>query len=133
MKRLSNRTTLLLSGDALTLAVVTLFGFVQHQTLESAGLRILATYIPLFVAWLLLSPFLGVFESAKISDTHQLWRPFWAMVLAAPLAAWLRGAWLGTPIQPIFVVVLGGTSAIALLIWRVIFLLGSQRYDRLHE
>ena len=54
---------------------------------------------------------------------RQLWRPFWAMVLAAPLASWLRGVWLNAPIMPIFVLVLGGFSALGILAWRAVYAL----------
>jgi len=43
------------------------------------------------------------------------------MVLAGPMVGWLRGVWLGQVILPIFVVVLGGISALAILAWRAIF------------
>jgi hypothetical protein len=44
------------------------------------------------------------------------------MVLAGPLAAWMRGVLLGNaPILPVFVVVLGGVSALALLAWRALY------------
>lgn len=113
-------TYLLIIGDALILGVVTLVGFASHGTLETAGQRILTTFGPLLAAWLLIAPHLGVYNRSILTDWRQLWRPFWAMVLAAPLAAFLRGAWLNAPILPVFVVVLGGTSAIALLAWRSI-------------
>ena len=108
-------------GDALTLALVTLFGFATHNTLGTAGARMLTTYLPLLLAWLLIAPHLGVYHLGRVVDFRQLWRPFWAMVLAAPFAAWMRAAWLGTAILPVFVVVLGGVSALALLAWRLAF------------
>lgn len=121
------RLFILLVGDILVLSLITLFGFATHNELGSAGLRMFTTFIPLLAAWLLLSPHLGAFDHSQISDWHQLWRPFWAMVLAAPLAAWMRGAWLNQPILPIFVVVLGGISALGLLFWRGIYWFVSSR------
>ena len=120
-KRPDPHWIILLLGDTLTLALITLFGFASHGTLDTAGTRMLTTFVPLLVAWLLIAPHLRVFQDAVTSDWKELWRPFWAMVLAAPLAAWMRGAWLGAPILPIFVVVLGGTSALALLAWRALY------------
>ena len=90
----------------------------------------LTTYVPLCIAWLLVAPHLGVFDEARASDWRQLWRPFWAMVLAGPLAAWLRGAMLDAPIIPIFVVVIGGVSAASLLAWRAIYWLAVSRTKR---
>lgn len=112
---------ILVAGDILVLLLVTIFGFATHGELGSAGLRMLTTFVPLVVAWVLVAPHLGVFDLEKSSQAGQLWRPFWAMVLAGPLAAWLRGTLLNTPIVPIFVVVLGGICAIALFLWRLLY------------
>jgi hypothetical protein len=118
----------LLVGDVLTLGMVTVFGFATHGTFDTAGLRMLSTFIPLVIAWLLVAPHLDAFNLQIIKDYRNLWRPFWAMVIAAPMAAWLRGAWLNAPILPIFVIVLGGFSALGLLVWRSIyFLIGRKR------
>lgn len=43
------------------------------------------------------------------------------MVLAGPMAAWMRGMLLNSPILPIFVVVLGGSAALSLLAWRSLY------------
>ena len=111
----------LIAGDILVLLLVTIFGFATHGELGSAGLRMLTTFVPLVVAWALVAPHLGAFDLEKSSQVGQLWRPFWAMVLAGPWAAWLRGALLNAPIVPIFVVVLGGICAIALFVWRLLY------------
>lgn len=111
----------LLLGDIISLGLVTLFGFASHGTLNTAGARVLSTFIPLLAAWFLSAPLLGVYRLEWVVQARQLWRPFWAMVLAAPFAAWLRAVWLGSVVLPIFVVVLGGVSAIAILVWRLVF------------
>jgi ABC-type xylose transport system permease subunit len=116
-----------LAGDFITLALVTLAGFATHNELGSAGFRMLTTFIPLLVAWLLLAPHLRVYDPRCYNNPAQLWRPFWAMVLAAPLAGWVRGFWLNTPIIPIFVVVLGGISSLAILAWRSMYWLAFAR------
>jgi hypothetical protein len=123
----SQTATILLIGDILTLGVITVIGFANHGELGTAGTRMLTTFVPLVVAWLLVAPYLGVFDPQNARDFRQLWRPFWAMVLCSPLAAWMRGVWLGSAILPIFVVVLGGLSALALLAWRFGFWLFSYR------
>jgi hypothetical protein len=110
----------LLAGDIITLALVTWVGFGFHSE-GQAWLRMGTTFGPLVVSWLLVAPHLGAFDLRRAAEGRQLWRPFWAMVLGAPFAAWLRGVLLGTPIQTIFVVVLGGVSALALLAWRGIY------------
>jgi hypothetical protein len=126
-RRINKNHLLLLVGDMVALALVTAVGFASHGTLETAGTRLLTTYIPLAIAWLMVAPFLGAFDLRRTADPRQLWRPFWAMVLASPMAAWIRSAWLNAPILPLFVVILGGVSAIGLLIWRVLFLFALRR------
>jgi hypothetical protein len=123
----SRPISVLLVGDIATLAIVTLFGFASHGSASSAGGRMLTTFLPLVAAWLLVAPHLGVFDQERAADPRQLWRPVWAMILASPLAAWLRGVWLGTDIQPVFVVVLGGVSCLALLAWRALFWITAAR------
>jgi hypothetical protein len=113
----------LLAGDVVTISLVTILGFVSHGTLETAGIRILATFIPLLISWFLLSPHLGVYDQSKICVPSQLWRPIWAMIIAAPFASWLRGVWLNSPILPVFVFVLGGVSVLGILLWRLSYYL----------
>ncbi|MEK6255881.1 MAG: hypothetical protein N2C13_01015, partial [Chloroflexota bacterium] len=48
-------------------------------------------------------------------------RPFLGMVLASSFAGLLRGLSMGADVVPIFVVVFGGISAIAVAVWRVIY------------
>lgn len=117
----NNRFGILLTGDLMVLALVTVYGFASHNELGSAGWRMLTTFLPLVVAWLFAAAPLGALDTNRLKDPRQLWRPFWAMVLAGPMAAWLRAVWLGMPIQPVFVAVLGGVSALALLVWRACF------------
>ena len=120
----------LIIGDTLTLAIVTVFGFASHGTAGTAGSRMLTTFIPLLVAWLLVAPHLKVYDPEIALDVRQLWRPFWAMVLAGPMAAWLRGVLLNSPILPVFVVILGGVSALAILAWRGLYWLLMTRMKR---
>ena len=117
----------LLVGDVLTLGLVTIFGFATHGTFGTAGIRMFSTFIPLVIAWLLVAPHLDAFNPQVMKDYRNLWRPFWAMVIAAPMAAWLRGVWLNAPILPVFVIVLGGFSALGLLAWRSIYLFIGQK------
>lgn len=126
MQNQANRFVLI-AGDIITLAVVTVIGFASHGTANTAGARMLTTFIPLVVAWFLVAPFLNVYKSEYVLDGLQLWRPVWAMVLAAPMAAWLRGVMLSSPVLPIFVVILGGASVAGILIWRALFWLVANR------
>lgn len=128
MFRRSNEWLLaLIAGDIITLAIVTLIGFASHGTAGTAGTRMLTTFLPLTIAWFLVAPFLKVYHNEIVYDFRQLWRPFWATILAAPMAAFLRGLFLSSPILPLFVVILGGVSALAILLWRVIYWLVAVR------
>jgi hypothetical protein len=118
-----SQISILIIGDLITLALITGFGFATHGTLGSAGFRILTTFTPLLIAWVAVAPFLGAYDPERALDARQLWRPFWAMVIAAPLAAWLRGVWLNAPILWIFVLVLGGFSSLGILAWRAVYAL----------
>ncbi len=123
----NKRKVFLLAGDLITLVLVTLFGFASHNQLGTAGTRMLTTFIPLLAAWLLVAPHLGAFDPDRAADARQLWRPFWAMVLAGPMAGWIRGVMLNALVSPLFVVILGGVAALAVLGWRVIYLIISRR------
>jgi hypothetical protein len=114
---------ILVVGDILTLTLVTIIGFVSHNTLNSAGYRMLFTFIPLVLGWFAVAPFFGAYNFIYLHYPAQIWRPIWAMLIAAPLAAWLRGMGLHSPIQPVFVLVIGGVAASAILIWRIVFYL----------
>lgn len=114
---------ILAAGDFLTIALVTVYGFASHHELSAGAARMLTTFLPLTIAWLAAAPFLGAYDPQRAMEFRQLWRPFWAMLLAAPLAAWLRGVWLNAPILPLFVFILGSVSALAILIWRGCFAL----------
>ena len=121
-KNLSRAVFWLAAGDGGALLLVTLAGFATHGELESAGLRLLSTFVPLCAAWALIAPWLGLYDLEKSGQPAQLWRPLAAMLLAAPLAGILRGFWLNAVVLPIFVLILGASAALGLLIWRVIWI-----------
>jgi hypothetical protein len=137
----TTQRTILVAGDLITLALVTVFGFATHGEAGTAGLRMLTTFAPLAIAWFFVAPFFGVYESQRAAEYRQLWRPFWAMIVAGPMAVWLRSVVLGivnnnglnTPILPVFVVVLGGFAALAILAWRLIAAVFLRRMSRAHE
>jgi hypothetical protein len=120
---------LLISGDLVTFALVTAAGFATHRELGTAPLvRILAVFLPLLAGWLAILPFSRLYDLEIVSDVRQLWRPFWAMVVCMPFAMWLRSAWLNTTVIPVFVLVMAGISALAILAWRAVFVwLGRNR------
>jgi hypothetical protein len=120
--------SILVVGDLLAIALVTLIGFATHGEADVSFLgRMAAFYFPLSISWLLLSPALGLFQIDKASDIKQLWRPALAGLFAAPFAAMLRGFLLSAPIIPIFAAVLAATTALGMVLWRVMFLFWNRR------
>ncbi len=120
--RLSTPLVVLILGDFVVFAVITVTGFSRHGELSGAGLRLFTTFLPLCLAWGLVAPWLGIFDLSRSARASQLWRPLLAMILAAPLASWLRGAWLNESIPPVFVLVIGAFSALGILIWHALWL-----------
>lgn len=118
---MSGRLIIML-GDVVILAIVTVIGFASHGTASGAGLRLLTTYVPLVASWFFVAPFLGAYDPEQVKNMRQVWRPFWAMVIGGPLAAWMRGVWLNECVQILFVVFLTGTAAIGILLWRIIYI-----------
>ncbi|TAK14780.1 MAG: DUF3054 domain-containing protein [Anaerolineae bacterium] len=111
---------LLLVGDILVLVLVTLSGFASHNTLGTAGTRMLTTMLPWTVGWFLIAPWLGLFDPDIVRETRELWRPFWALALASPLAAYLRGWMIGRPSSLVFTLVMIGVSGLAMVFWRAL-------------
>jgi len=111
-------------GDILAIAIFTLIGFATHGETNLSFLpRFLAIFIPLTISWFLLAPWFGLFQQETISNPKQLWRPALAMFVAAPLAALVRAIILNSAVIPIFAIVLGGSSALGMILWRGSYLL----------
>jgi hypothetical protein len=112
---------ILIIGDTLAILIITFIGFASHG---EAGLsfipRIAAIFFPLVIAWFVLAALLHLFDQENTS-LNQLWRPALGMIFAGPLAVVVRGLLLNAPVIPIFAVVLSVTSALGMLIWRVIY------------
>jgi hypothetical protein len=103
---------------------VTLAGFATHNTLGTAGSRILTTFLPLLAAWGLLGFHGRVFDPDQAVSVSRVWRPFMTMILAAPVFGLLRAWMLGVDsISATFLVVMGGISALSMLVWRILFAL----------
>ncbi|MBC8333231.1 MAG: DUF3054 domain-containing protein [Anaerolineae bacterium] len=120
LKKITKQQWVLISGDVIIAVIITLWGFASHDTLDTAGLYMLTTFIPVLVAWLMIAPLLGVYDLDRMKNIRQFWRPFYAMIIVSPMAALIRAFWLGRGIAPLFVVVLGGFSALGILLWRVV-------------
>jgi hypothetical protein len=119
---------ILVIGDALAIAIVTLIGFAAHgQTGLALIPRMMTTFLPLLAGWFLLASLLNLFSSNITQNPRQLWRPIYAALLAAPLAGVLRAVILGGVVLPVFVLVLGANTALGMLLWRTAFLFIQRR------
>ncbi len=120
---MKNKNILIL-GDILALAIVTIIGFITHGEGGVEYLpRMAAAFFPLVAAWLVLAPWFELFDLQISLNTKILGRIALAVVFAAPLALVFRGLFLNAPIIPIFAVVFTLTSAFGLIAWRAIYFL----------
>jgi hypothetical protein len=119
---------ILVLGDILALAIVTVIGFATHSPLSLDLLpRMMTTFLPLLVGWFLLAALLRLFSPEITQNPGQLWRPVYAALLAAPLVGVLRAVMLGGIVLPIFVLVIGANTALGMLVWRAVFLFIQRR------
>jgi hypothetical protein len=115
-------------GDLLALAVTTLIGFVTHGETDLSLLpRFTAIYFPLSIFWFFFAHFLQLFQPEITFSLNQLWRVPLAMLFAVPLAVVARSVILQTEIVPVFMLALGGTSAIGMMIWRGIYFFANHK------
>jgi hypothetical protein len=115
----SFKTGWLAIGDAVVYLVATLLGFASHDELALAVWgRFLATFVSFVVAWFLISPWIVRRVAVKNHGLARAWQPALAAIYAAPLGAWLRGLWIGAPIQVVFVAVMAIVTAALMAVWR---------------
>ena len=109
----------LIAGDFLALAIITVIGFASHGETELSFVpRMFTTFVPLLVSWFLIAPWLGLFDKQITFNPKQLWRPPLAILLAAPMTTILRASLLNTVALPLFTLILGGSAAIGMFVWR---------------
>jgi hypothetical protein len=117
-----NNKTILIPGDALAIALLTIIGFATHGAAEAAFLpRMAAAFFPVLFSWFVLAPWFGLFDEHAAGNPKLLWRVPLAMLFAAPLAAILRSAILGSLAVPLFALVLGITNTLGIIVWRGVY------------
>ena len=122
------KKTILIPGDIMAIAIITFIGFATHGEADvSFILRMGAIFFPLLIGWFLLAPWFGLFDESIASNFKLLWRILPAMLFVVPLAAILRSAILHSAVQPLFVLILGLTNALGMLVWRSVYLFIAQR------
>jgi len=113
----------LLIDDAIAILVVTLLGLGFHQPDAVFWDRLASTFIPFYVSWVPAAAALQLYNPGRSGDWAQLWRVPAAVAIAAMPATTLRSLWLGTPLVPVFVLVMGLAVAIGLLVSRGLYIL----------
>ena len=119
--RFSREQITLAVGDVAALLVAVAAGFVTHESTSSFLARFAYTFVPWTLAWLVVAPRWGLFELPQPNWKGLAGRILAAMLVASPLAAVLRAAWLGGTAIPIFALIMGASTALALYLWRLIY------------
>ncbi len=117
----SRKYWILIIGDILTLLITVLLGFQTHATLSIFLQRFAYTFIPWTLAWLFVAPKFGLFNLPQMELKKQIVQIGLAMLLASPLAVIVRAAWLGSAALPLFALIMGASTFLALIVWRTIF------------
>ncbi len=122
------KKNILILGDIIALAILTVVGFATHgETGFSFLPRMGVIYLPMLFGWFVLSPWFGLSDEQVITNQKNLWRIILAMLFIAPLAATLRAALLGAAMLPLFPLILGGSNAIGMMVWRWIYIFIAKR------
>jgi hypothetical protein len=122
---------ILILGDIITIAILTIIGFASHAETDISYIpRMGTTFFPILVSWFLIAPWLGLFNERVISNPKLFWRIPLAMAFAAPLAVILRATLLHSAALPLFALILGGSFALGMLIWRGIYLFALRRTEQ---
>lgn len=123
-----NKKTTLIIGDTVVIAILTYIGFATHgETALSFVPRMATTFLPMLFGWFVLIPWLGLTDEQIISNPKNLWRILLAMLFVAPLAVIIRAAWLGAAALPLFALILGGSSALGMVVWRWLYIFIARR------
>jgi len=126
-----NKKNILILGDIVAIAILTFIGFATHgETGFSYIPRMATTFFPVLVSWFLIAPWLGLFDEQVVANPKLLWRILLAMVFIAPLAVILRATLLHSAVQPLFALILGGSNALGMLMWRGVYLFVVRRAKR---
>ncbi|HEY5730360.1 MAG TPA: hypothetical protein VIS72_09940, partial [Anaerolineales bacterium] len=67
------------------------------------------------------APWFGLFQDKFSSKVPRHWRVVLAALFASTMAAFLRGMILGSDIPPVFILALGGSAALGMVVWRGLY------------
>lgn len=123
-----NKKNILIIGDIISLAILTVIGFATHGETDTSYLpRLAAVFLPMVVGWFILIPWMGLFDEQIIANPKNLWRIILVMLFLAPLAATVRAAILGAAMLPLFPLILGSSNAIGMVVWRWLYIFIARR------
>lgn len=109
-------------GDLIAWLILTLIGFASHGELQpTAWPRMLATFLPLIIAWFPLAYLLDLLRPPSSLSLSYLLKLSVTVVYTVSLAVLLRAAWLNSAAVPIFALVLSLTSILGMIVWRLLY------------
>ena len=128
---MKNNKTILIVGDIIAIATLTIIGFATHGEADVSFLpRMAAAFFPVLIGWFFFAPWFGLFDEQVSANPKLLWRILPALCAVAPLAVILRAAILNSAALPLFTLVLGSTNAFGMLVWRSIYIFVVKRNAR---
>ncbi|MBI2330698.1 MAG: hypothetical protein HYU84_00700, partial [Chloroflexi bacterium] len=81
-----NKKSILIFGDIITLAILTVIGFATHGETDTTFLpRMAAVFFPVVLGWFVLAPWFGLLDEAIILTPKNLLRIPLAFLFVAPL------------------------------------------------
>ncbi len=119
MIRLADRSLLrwVILGDIVVLTVITVLGFATHHTLD-AYWRMFVTVLVTLIAWGVVAPWFDAYSTTTLTRLSSIWKILLATVVATPLAAFLRGWFLGIDVSSTFILTGIAFNGLAMMIWR---------------
>lgn len=105
--------------DLFVIISLTLIGFISHGTLGQGLWHVLSTLVPIVLGWWLSSWLTQLYQIEKGNLWDMVIKPLLVVVLAYPLALWVRALISKSVVIPVFVLVMIGVTWGGLLIWRL--------------
>jgi cellulose synthase/poly-beta-1,6-N-acetylglucosamine synthase-like glycosyltransferase len=116
-------------GDVVVLTIITIIGFATHHTLD-AYWRMFITVLVTLIAWAVVAPWFDAFSTTTLTRPLSVWKILLATVVATPLAAFLRGWFLGIEVSSTFILTGIALNGLAMVIWRAALAASAARASR---
>ena len=76
------------------------------------------TVLVTLIAWAIVAPWFDAFSTTTLTQPSSVWKILLATIVATPLAAFLRGWFLGIEVSSTFVLTGIAFNGLAMVIWR---------------